>query len=220
MNAVEINPAGKVRASVIWLHGLGADGHDFEGLIPELGLTERGVRVVLPHADVRPMTLNGGAVMRAWYDLYGLDSNAVEDIEGIRASSRQLVEWIDNERERFDLSAEQVVVAGFSQGGALALHAGLGYAESLAGILALSTYLPDAEGIAVEGLKKNINVPLLMAHGMHDDVILVDIARQVRQYLKSLGYAVEWKEYDMAHAVSLAEIMDIRNWFNKVLQLI
>jgi len=219
MEAIEINPQGKVRASVIWLHGLGADGHDFEGLIPELGLSERGVRVVLPHAPMRPVTLNGGYVMRAWYDLYALDSNAMEDIEGIREASKSLKSWIDQERRDFALSADQVIVAGFSQGGAVALHAGLTYGERLAGILALSTYMADVDEIASKRLADNVKTPILMAHGMSDDVISIDIARRARQRLKDWDYAVDWKEYDMTHSISLPEIEDIRYWFSQVLDL-
>lgn len=212
LDAVEINPAGTPRACIIWLHGLGADGHDFEPLIPQLGLVEAlDVRVVLPHAPRRPVTINGGMVMRAWYDIKAADFSRGEDREGIRESEQQLQALIRREVDS-GIPAERIVLAGFSQGGAIVLHTGLRYPQPLAGILALSAYLPLADTLAMEAATANSTVPVMMAHGMQDPVVPLMLALQSRDRLQQLGYCVDWHSYPMQHAVCPEEIGDVRDW--------
>lgn len=212
LDAVEINPPVPPRASLIWLHGLGADGHDFEALIPELGLVrERALRVILPHAPYRPVTINGGHVMRAWYDILAPDLQQGEDAQGIRESEQLLRALIEHEVGN-GIPAEHIVLAGFSQGGAIALQTGLRYPQRLAGILALSTYVPLAASLAAERAAANVAVPIMMAHGLHDPVVPLVLAERCRDQLLGLDYAVDWRSYPMAHAVCPAEIADIRDW--------
>jgi phospholipase/carboxylesterase len=215
--ALEINPLTPPRACIIWLHGLGADGHDFEPLIPELGLVnERALRVVLPHAPYRPVTINGGQVMRAWYDILAPDLLQGEDSLGIRESEQQLRALIAREVGN-GIPAEHIVLAGFSQGGSIALQTGLRYPQRLAGILALSTYIPLAATLAAERAAANAAVPIMMAHGLRDPVVPLALAEQSRDQLLELGYAVDWHSYPMAHAVCPAEIADIRDWLGACL---
>jgi len=217
LDAVEINPPAAPRACLIWLHGLGADGHDFETLIPELGLVnERAVRVVLPHAPYRPVTLNGGHVMRAWYDILAPDLLQGEDSQGIRESEQQLRALIEHEVGN-GIPAKHIVLAGFSQGGAIALQTGLRYPQRLAGILALSTYIPLAATLAVERAADNAAVPIMMVHGLHDPVVPLALAERSRDQLLELGYALEWRSYPMPHAVCAAEIAAIRGWLSACL---
>jgi phospholipase/carboxylesterase len=212
LDAVEINPAGTPRACIIWLHGLGADGHDFEPLIPQLGVVEaQGVRVVLPHAPRRPVTINGGMVMPAWYDILAPDFTRGQDSNGIRASAQQLRALIRREIDA-GIPAEKILLAGFSQGGAIVLHTGLRYPQPLAGILALSTYLPLADSLAAEGAAANFTVPIMMAHGTQDPVVPMSLAMQSRNELQQQGYTVEWHSYAMQHAVCPEEVRDIRGW--------
>lgn len=212
LEAVEINPQAQARACLIWLHGLGADGHDFEPLIPELGLVrERALRVILPHAPYRPVTINGGHVMRAWYDIPAPDLQQGEDSRGIRESEQLLRALIEHEIDN-GIPAEHIVLAGFSQGGAIALQTGLRYGQRLAGILALSTYVPLIDTLAGERAAENAGVPIMMAHGLHDPVVPLGLAEQSRDYLLGLGYGVDWYSYPMAHAVCPAEISAIRDW--------
>ena len=217
LDAVEINPAGRTRACIIWLHGLGADGHDFEPLIPQLGLVDTlGVRVVLPHAPRRAVTINAGMQMRAWYDIKAADFSRGEDGDGIRDSEQQLRALIQREVDS-GITTARIVLAGFSQGGAVVLHSGLRYPQPLAGILALSTYLPLANTLATEASAANSKVPILMAHGTQDPVIPVMLARQSRDRLQQLGYGVDWHSYPMPHAVCPDEISDIRDWLVRCL---
>jgi len=212
LKAVEINPAGTPRACIIWLHGLGADGHDFEPLIPQLGIVEMlGVRVVLPHAPHRHVTINGGMEMPAWYDIRATDFQQGEDSAGIRESERQLRDLIQREVDS-GIPAGRILLAGFSQGGAIVLHTGLRYPQPLAGILALSTYVPLADTLATEAAAANSQVPILMAHGMQDPVVPVTLALQSRDLLIALGYDVSWQSYPMPHAVCPEEISDVRGW--------
>ena len=214
--ALEIETAPAPDAAVLWLHGLGADGHDFEPLVPQLRLPPQlRVRFVFPHAPVRPVTLNMGMRMRAWYDILQLGGGR-EDEAGIRESQALLEALIARERRR-GVAAQRIVLAGFSQGGAVALHTGLRHAERLAGILALSTYLPLAGSLAPEHSATNLGVPLFMAHGRFDDIIPIERARQSRVALESLGCKVEWREYTMPHAVCGEEIADIAAWLRAVL---
>jgi phospholipase/carboxylesterase len=213
--AVELETGTAPDAAVIWLHGLGADGHDFEPVVPELRLPERlRLRFVFPHAPVRPVTLNMGMRMRAWYDIKQLGGGP-EDEAGIRASQASLDALVERERAR-GIEPRRVVLAGFSQGGAIALQAGLRHPERLAGLLALSTYLPLAGTLAAEASAANRDLPIFMAHGRLDDIIPVDRAERSRDALAALGYAPEWHEYPMAHAVCAEEIADIRRWLLRV----
>ena len=212
LDAVEISPAGPARAAILWLHGLGADGHDFEPLIPQLGIVEElGVRVVLPHAPRRPVTINGGMAMPAWYDIPGPDFRQRQDSVGIRASEQQLCALIERELTR-GIAAERILLAGFSQGGALVLHTGLRYPLPLAGVLVLSAYLPLADTLQAEAAAVNSALPLMMAHGTQDPVVPLPLAEQSRDLLQQQGYTVAWHTYAMAHAVCPEELLDIRAW--------
>ena len=206
------NPSG----SVIWLHGLGADGHDFEPIVPELRLPEDlALRFVFPHAPVRPVTINGGMSMRAWYDIFSLDRDGPVDEVGIRQSGEILDALIRREQER-GIDARRIVVAGFSQGGAIALHSALRYPDRLAGLMALSTYLPLQGHFAAEVLENaaadNRDIPIFMAHGSFDPVLPLQMGRSSADLLLESGYSVEWHDYPMAHAVCGEEIDAIRQW--------
>jgi phospholipase/carboxylesterase len=210
--AVEIETAASPHYSVIWLHGLGADGHDFAPIVPELVAADwPALRFVFPHAPVRPVTVNGGMAMRAWYDIYGFDLVAQQDEAGIRASIAATEALIDRERER-GVPDGRIFLAGFSQGGAIALAAGLRHASRLAGIVALSTYLPIAGTLAAERSAANADVPIFQAHGTFDPVVIPPRGSASRDQLQSLGYRVDWHSYPMAHAVCAEEIADLRAW--------
>ena len=214
LEAIELETGNKPVTSVIWLHGLGADGHDFEAIVPELDLPAVPVRFVFPHAPMRPVTINAGMVMRAWYDV----SDAAirrEDEAGVRASQAHLEALIAREKER-GTSASRLLLAGFSQGGAIALHTGLRHRERLAGIMALSCYLPVADKLAAEAHAANRDVPVFMAHGTLDPVVAISRAVQSRELLGREGYAVEWHDYRMPHSVCVDEIRDISNWLRRV----
>ena len=212
LNAVEINPVGKARACIIWLHGLGADGHDFEVLIPQLGLVDTlGVRVVLPHAPRLAVTINGGMVMPAWYDILAPDFSRGQDDAGIRRSEQQLRALIQREIDA-GIPAGNILLAGFSQGGAIVLHTGLRYPQPLAGILALSTYLPLADLLATEQVAANHSIPIMLAHGTQDPVVPLSLAENSRERLLQQGYEVDWYSYPMQHALCPEELGDIRNW--------
>jgi len=206
--------AGAADAAVIWLHGLGADGHDFEALVPELRLPAScRIRFIFPHAPVRPVTLNNGLEMRAWYDILGLDRDAQQDEAGIRASAAQIWQLIEQQRAA-GIAAQRILLAGFSQGGAIVLHLGLRHPETLGGILALSTYLPLRNTVADELHPANRQTPLLMLHGQADAIISLDYAETSRDALQALGAAIEWKSYaGLEHSVSMEEILDMRQWF-------
>ena len=210
LDSLEITTGDSPELSLLWLHGLGADGHDFEPIVPELGLTFP-VRFVFPHAPVRAVTINGGMAMRAWYDILGFDRRAKEDAVGIRASAAAVAELIDREIER-GMASERIVLAGFSQGGAIALHTALREPRPLAGVLALSTYLPLAASLASERSAAHSGVPIFMAHGTGDTVLPLSLAETSRAALLALGYAVEWHAYPMAHSVSMEEISAIGAW--------
>jgi phospholipase/carboxylesterase len=215
--AIELETAQPATASVIWLHGLGADGHDFEAIVPELDLPDSlGVRFVFPHAPMQPVTINGGAIMRAWYDVCGLDGQRREDGDGVRASQARIEELIAREKAR-GIPAERLVLAGFSQGGAIALQTGLRHAERLAGIMALSTYLPLASTLAAEASAPNRATPIFMAHGQYDGLIPIDRAVVSRRQLEAAGYAIQWHAYPMEHAVCADEIADVSAWLQRVL---
>jgi phospholipase/carboxylesterase len=212
-----IEPAETATASVIWLHGLGADGHDFEPIVAELGdAVTRNVRYVFPHAPRMPVTINGGAVMRAWYDIADTDLANRADESGVRASAGFLEGLIEEQLAR-GLSSSRILLAGFSQGGAIALHTGLRYAKTLAGILALSTYLPLQEAAKAEIQEANRRIPIFLAHGSQDPVIPLALSERSRAFLVSLGYQVQSHTYPMPHAVCPEEIRDIRVWLEQVL---
>ena len=216
-DAVEIETAGRPDAAVIWLHGLGADAHDFEPIVPELRLpSQLSVRFVFPNAPVRPVTINGGMPMRAWYDIVEL-GGARQDEAGIRASQRIVESLIARENER-GIATARIVLAGFSQGGAIALQTGLRHTERLAGILALSTWLPLHATLEAERSAQNADVPILYAHGLHDDMVDIERARTSRDVLARLGYQVQWREYPMGHAVCVPELVDIGAWLASVLR--
>ena len=215
LDSVIIEPSAPAQASVIWLHGLGADGHDFAPIVPQLRFATP-VRYVFPHAPHRPVTINNGYVMRAWYDITGFDRFREEDQNGIRTSARQVEALIARELAR-GIAAERIVLAGFSQGGAVALHAGLRQPQRLAGILALSTYLPLAGTLAAEAQPANRDLPIFLAHGSDDTVIALPHALLSKQHLEQAGYSVEWHCYPMAHSVCDDEIADIRRYLTRVL---
>jgi phospholipase/carboxylesterase len=213
--AVEHETAASPRYSVIWLHGLGADGHDFAPIVPELVAVDwPALRFVFPHAPVQPVTVNGGMPMRAWYDIVGFDLLARQDEAGVRASIAAVEALIARENER-GVPAERIVLAGFSQGGAIALAAGLRHAKRLAGIVALSTYLPIADTLAAERSAANADVPIFQAHGTFDPVVIPPRGSDSRDLLQRLGYHVEWHDYPMAHAVCAEEIADLRTWLGR-----
>jgi phospholipase/carboxylesterase len=215
LDAIEIETGKNPAASIIWLHGLGADGNDFAPIVPEIRLPPLAIRFVFPHAPVQPVTINGGMRMRAWYDI---TDGAIrrEDEHGVRASQALIETLIGREKER-GTKSERLVLAGFSQGGAIALQTGLRHPERIAGIMALSTYLPVAEKLSAEASTANHHVPIFMAHGSYDPVIPLVRAEQSRTLLQSLGYPVEWREYGMPHSVCPEELADIGAWLGKVL---
>lgn len=220
LKTVEIDAAGAPDGSVIWLHGLGADGHDFEPIVPELRLQGRlSLRFIFPHAPVRPVTINGGMSMRAWYDILTLDRDGPVDEAGIRESSQILVELIEREHER-GIPYDRILLAGFSQGGAIASHTAFRFPHRLAGLMALSTYLPLHSRFAdevVSKLDENLRqLPIFMAHGSFDPVLPMPLGEHSRDLLQSAGFDIEWHDYPMAHAVCAEEVEDIRNWLLSV----
>ena len=216
-DAVEIETAHEPDAAVVWLHGLGADAHDFEPVVPELRLPPQlSVRFVFPNAPVRPVTINGGMPMRVWYDIVEL-GGARQDEMGIRASQGILESLIRRENDR-GIASSRIVLAGFSQGGAIVLQMGLRHAERLAGILALSTWLPLHTTLEAERSAQNADVPIFYAHGLHDDMVDIERARTSRDVLARLGYPVQWREYPMGHAVCVPELVDIGAWLASVLR--
>lgn len=212
-----VEPPGTADAAVIWLHGLGADGHDFEGIVPYLGLPSgHGMRFVFPHAPVRPVTVNGGIQMRAWYDILEMNIGMRQDEAGIRASA-ELVRALIAAEVSAGIMPERIVLAGFSQGGAIALHAGLRHPEPLAGVMALSTYLPLPESLEAERSHANDEVPIFMAHGTADPVIPLRLAEASHKHLERAGYAVAFHSYPMPHSVVPEEIADIGRWLRSLL---
>jgi phospholipase/carboxylesterase len=217
LESIEIETAPNPDAAVIWMHGLGADGHDFEPIVPELGLpaTTR-IRFVFPNAPLRPVTINQGHVMRAWYDIRALAGVRREDEAGVRQSARQIEALIARERQR-GIAPGRLVLAGFSQGGAMAQHVGLRYPDRLAGILALSCYLPLASTLDTELSPANRDVPIFWAHGLHDPMLPLAMAEQGRAQIAALGYQIVWHQYPIPHSVSAEEIADVARWLARVL---
>ena len=215
--AVELETQPNPNAAVIWMHGLGADGNDFVPIVNELALPDSfGVRFVFPHAPTRPVTINNGHVMRAWYDIVGSDLTDRGDETGIRDSQQRIEQLIAREKTR-GIAASRLVLAGFSQGGVVALQTGLRHPERLAGIMALSTYLAMPQSLAAEANAANRDVPILMAHGTADPMIQFAWADSSRRTLEAQGYKVEWHAYPMQHSVCLEEVADIGRWLRQVL---
>jgi len=217
LDCVQIEPPGEAVASVVWLHGLGADGHDFEPIVPHLGLPlDHGVRFVFPHAPRMPVTINNGMVMRAWYDIAEVDLRRHEDLEGIRRSARQVEVLLQRERER-GIAADRTVLAGFSQGGAVALFAGLRHEHPLAGICALSCYLPGEDSLDGEAAAANGRTPVFAAHGRFDPIVPLQRGEAMAESLRGRGHDLEWRVYPMAHQVCAEEIDALGEWLNRVL---
>lgn len=217
LETIEVETAPNPNAAIIWLHGLGADGHDFEPVVPELVQRgERAWRFIFPNAPVRPVTINGGMRMRAWYDITGLDRNSAEDTAGFKAADGQIRELIAREATR-GIPASRTVLAGFSQGGAVSLYTMPRLKEKLAGVMALSCYLPATQSFGTERQPANDVTPIFMAHGIADPMLPVALGEKSRDFLRGHGYKVDWREYPMAHAVCPAEIADIRQFLTRAL---
>ena len=216
-DAVEIETGPEPTGTVIWLHGLGADGHDFEPLVPELmSPGQAALRFIFPHAPIRPVTLNGGFAMRAWYDIVSLDRRGPEDELGVRESQARIEALISRENQR-GIATGRIVLAGFSQGGALALYAGTRHTDKLAGIMGLSCYMLLAARFAAERAPANQATPIFLAHGMQDPVVAPVLGEQTRRLLEENNYAVEWHAYSMPHSLCPHEVTDIAAWLRRVL---
>jgi len=210
LETVVVETAPNPRFSIIWMHGLGADGHDFEPLVPELiDASTPALRFVFPHAGVRPVTINNGYQMRAWYDIVGIDRRAREDGAGIAASAAQIGALIRAENSR-GIETKRIVLAGFSQGGAMALHIATRHPEKFAGVIALSCYLPLAREFATDRSAANFTTPIYMAHGTQDPVVPFALGDESRRILEGTGYRVEWHAYPMPHSLCEQEVADIR----------
>ncbi len=220
-DAVVVSPAvGTADASVIWMHGLGADGFDFVPMVPELNLPETArVRFVFPHADVRPVTVNAGYSMRAWYDIAELTPEGRDDEPGLIATRARIEGYIERERAA-GIASRRIVLAGFSQGGAAALYMGLRHNEPLCGIIALSCYLPLRQRVAAETNAANRKTPILMCHGREDVVVLPAFGEQSRDAMREAGLDVEWHIYSMAHSLCHPEVFDISAWLQYRLALV
>lgn len=217
LDSITLETSKNPDASIIWLHGLGADGHDFESIVPELNLPESlKIRFIFPHAPSIPVTVNGGYVMPAWYDIYGGGVLDGEDEEGLRRSQKQIIELIEAENKK-GVSAKRIILAGFSQGGAMTLFAGLRYPQKLAGLMVLSGYLPMAEALTAEMSEANAKTAVFMAHGKQDSVVPFKGARISKEFLLKRGLPVEWHEYAMQHSLHPQEIKDISAWIQRAL---
>ena len=220
LETIEIETGDKPDAAVIWMHGLGADGNDFVPIVHELDLSGvRPIRFVFPHAPMQPVSINNGYVMRAWYDIKWGDlegGSKQADERGVRASQAAIEALIDRELQR-GIDAGRIVLAGFSQGGAIALQTGLRYSKKLAGVMALSTYLPVGASFEQERASANATTPIFMAHGTQDGVVPYEMGARSRDLLVQHDYRIEWREYPMQHSVCLEEIADIAAWLAKAL---
>lgn len=216
-DTINIIPTEKHTHSVIWMHGLGADGHDFEAIVPELKLAnEKHIHFIFPNAPVQAVTINGGMKMRSWYDILEMSLERKVDIGGIYDSASHINAIIEEEIEK-GIPSENILLAGFSQGGVIALHAGLRFPKKLAGILALSTYLPTTDSLQSQKSEANLETEILMCHGSVDPVVSIDNAKHAFNVLKSSDYSIEWKEYYMQHSVCPEEIVDISNFISRIL---
>jgi phospholipase/carboxylesterase len=213
---VIIEPTSAHKASVIWLHGLGADGHDFEAIAPMLGVDSLGIRFIFPHANVHPVTINGGMACRSWYDIKGLDIDSRADSEGIKESVNY-VDSLINIELMAGIPSNKIIIAGFSQGGVVAYHAALKSEHQLAGIMALSTYLPDVDALSQKLSPANKQIPIFQGHGTQDPVVQLLLGEAANKQLNSWGYQPEWHTYPMPHAVINEEIADIGNWLKRIL---
>lgn len=212
---IEIPATSTTRYAIIWLHGLGADGHDFEGIASELKLLqEHYIHFIFPNAPIQPVTINGGMEMRSWYDILAADLNREVAVDDIYQSAKAITQLIEQEIEK-GVKAENILLAGFSQGGVIALHAGLRFPKKLAGIVALSTYLPTIEQLKSERNSNNDNTPIFMAHGNMDPVVAPQTAKKAFTQLKELNYPISWHEYPMQHSVCSEQIIDIAKFINK-----
>lgn len=210
-------PQGQADAAVIWLHGLGANGHDFPPIVPELGLPkDHAIRFVFPHAPAIPVTINGGMVMPAWYDILSMESIREVDEAGVRLSAERIEALIAAERER-GIPADRIVLAGFSQGGAIAMHLGLRYPERLAGLVLLSTYMACDANVDEEHSAANQDIPILQCHGTHDPMVRLSMGEAARDRMQGLGYTVEWHTYPMMHQVVMEEVEAIGAFLRRVL---
>ena len=217
LETVEVETGRNPSGTVLWLHGLGADGHDFEPIVAELvGRQERPVRFVFPHASVRAVTINNGMSMRAWYDILSFDRRAAQDEKGIRASDAQVGELIHRENER-GIPSARIVLGGFSQGGAIALFSGTRYPEKLAGIMGLSCYMLLENLLPAERSRVNYSTPIFLAHGTQDPVVEIRRGLEARELLEAAGYPLQWHAYAMPHSVCPQEIQDIAAWLRVVL---
>jgi len=216
LDNIEIETAPNPTIAVVWLHGLGADGNDFVPLVRELDLTGLpGIRFVFPHANTMPVTINGGYVMRSWYDIVATDLTRREDEAGLRASQLQVEALIAREKAR-GIPASRIILAGFSQGCAMTLQTGLRHPEKLAGMLCLSGYLPLSSVAGAERSEASLGTPIFMAHGVQDPVVPFARAEESRKVVEALGYQVEWHAYPMQHTLCLEEVQDISAWIRKV----
>jgi phospholipase/carboxylesterase len=216
LSTIEIQPKSAHKYSVIWLHGLGADGHDFESIAHELHLNaEPGIHFIFPNAPVQPVTINGGMKMRAWYDILEPSLELKVDIAGIYQSAKLVSQLIDQEMNK-GIPSEQILLAGFSQGGVIALHTGLRYPYKLAGIIALSTYLPTLEQLKTERSSVNNATPIFMAHGILDSIVAIESGKTAFNALHALGYKVEWHDYLMGHSVCIEETGHISTFINGI----
>jgi phospholipase/carboxylesterase len=217
LECITVETAPNPGAAVIWLHGLGADGHDFVPIVDQMDLASLGgVRFVFPHAPKIPVTINGGMVMRAWYDITAMNIVGREDAPGMHRSQAQILELIDQQKAA-GIPARRIVLAGFSQGCAMTLLTGLRYPERLAGLLCLSGYLPLATQTAAQRNPANNDVPIFLAHGTYDPVVPIAAALMARTTMAALGYTLQWHDYPMQHAVCAEEIDDVARWFGEVL---
>jgi phospholipase/carboxylesterase len=214
---VQIETSDNPEVAVIWLHGLGADGHDFVPIVRELDLSGLpGIRFIFPHARTMPVTINNGYVMRAWYDITGAELVRREDEAGLRASQQEVEAFIAREKAR-GIPASRIILAGFSQGCAMTIQTGLRHPETLAGMICLSGYVPLADKLGAERTEASLATPVFMAHGRHDNVVPFSRAQASHDVLVELGYQVEWHEYTMQHSVCLEEVQDLSRFFKKVL---
>ena len=215
---IDLNPSGgHPEASVIWMHGLGADGNDFVPIVERFKSLQSKVRFVFPHAPMRSVTVNGGMRMRAWYDIVAMDISHKEDSEGIKDSAR-LIDLLIKREQELGIASNRIVLAGFSQGGAMALHAGLRYPEPLAGIIALSSYLPLPDTFVKERDLVNQDTPIFMTHGLFDAVVPIMLDQMSKEQLEELGYKIDWFTYPMAHAVVPEEIDDIYHFLERIIK--
>jgi len=216
LDTIERNPNQEADASIIWMHGLGADGHDFEPIVDALNLP--GVRFILPHAPYRAVSINNGYEMRAWFDIFGLDADSPQDETGIRQSRQEIEALIAKEKAK-GIAAHRIVLAGFSQGGAIALHTALRHTETLAGVLVLSSWLPLKTRLQQEAHLANRALPVFMAHGTFDSIVPLQTAENSARLLTEAGYPLAWQTYPMAHSVCDREVADIRQFLCSILSI-